>query len=57
MEAAILSVVIGNLVFMGIYLGKVQGRLNSLISRIERMENHLSEVNERLSKLEGRIKE
>jgi len=56
-EAAILSVVIGNLVFMGIYLGKVQGRLNSLISRIERMENHLSEVNERLSKLEGRIKE
>lgn len=57
MEAAILSVLIANLIFVSIYLGRLQGKLSSLISRIERMENHLSEVNERLSKLEGRIKE
>jgi len=61
---SILSVILGLSINNARQTGKILGQINGLRQRVEsleertgKMENHLTDVNERLSRIEGRIKE
>lgn len=61
---SILSVVLGLSIENTRKLGKISGQVNGLKQRVEsleertgKVENHLTDINERLSRIEGRMKE